>query len=109
MVAAMATLTGPATGLAEISRMASEAVEGWLRDYDGYRGLLIFTDEGAQTSRVVTLWETAEAEGKARSSRGAMRDQIAAQAGMELVEFGVWEVAVLELATASEHSTEDDR
>ena|SRR5215831_2396416 len=97
MVAAMATLTGPAAGLAEISRMASEAVEGWLREYDGYRGLLIFTDEAAQTSRVVTLWETSEAEERARVSRGAMRDQIAAQAGMSLVEFGVWEVAVLEL------------
>lgn len=102
MVAAIATLTGPATGLAEISRMASEAVEGWLRDYEGYRGLVIFTDEGTQTSRVVTLWETRQAEESARASRGAMRDQIAAQAGMELVEFGVWEVAVLELATRAD-------
>jgi hypothetical protein len=104
----MATLTGPATDLAAISRMASEAVAGWLRDYEGYRGLLIFTDEGAQTSRVVTLWETAEAEEKARASRGAMRDQIAAQAGMELLEFGVWEVAVFEPAFGGGRTREDD-
>ena len=93
----MATIRGPVEGLAEIARMASESVEGWLRGYDGYRGLFVFTDEGSQQSRVVTLWESAEAEAKARAGRGAMRDQIAAAAGMEVVDFGVYEVAVFEV------------
>jgi heme-degrading monooxygenase HmoA len=93
----MATIRGPVEGLAEIARMASESVEGWLRGYDGYRGLFVFTDEGSQQSRVVTFWETAEAEAKARAGRGAMRDQIAAAAGMEVVDFGVYEVAVFEV------------
>jgi heme-degrading monooxygenase HmoA len=97
MVAAMAIMRGPAEGIAEMARMASEDVEGWLRGYDGYRGLMVFTDEEAQQSRVVTLWETPEAEAKARAGRGAMRDQVAAAAGMEVVEFGVFEVAVLDL------------
>jgi len=94
MVAAMAKVTGPASGLAEISRMASESVESWLREYDGYRGLVVLTDEEAQTSRVLTFWETPEAEARARASRGAMRDRIVATAGMEVVEFRVWEVPV---------------
>jgi heme-degrading monooxygenase HmoA len=93
----MATITGPAEGLADIARLASESVEDWLRGYDGYRGLLVFTDEEASQSRVVTLWESSEAEAKARAGRGAMRDQIAAAAGMEVVEFGVYEVAVFEV------------
>src|SRR5918992_5088250 len=93
----MATIRGPAEGLAEISRMASESVDGWLRGYEGYRGLLVFTDEEAQQSRVVTLWETPEDEAKARTARGAMRDQIAAAVGMEVVDFGVYEVAVFEV------------
>lgn len=97
MVAAMATISGPASGLAEISRMANESVEGWLREYEGYRGLLVFTDEKAQTSRVITFWETPEAEARARSGCGAMRDAIAAAAGMEVVEFQVYEVPVYEL------------
>ena len=93
----MATLRGPVSGLAEISRMASESVEGWLREYDGYRGLLVFTDEETQSSRVITLWDTPEDEARARASRGAMRDQIAAVAGMEVVEFVVYEVPVFEI------------
>ena len=96
MVAAMATISGPASGLADISRMASEAIEGWLRDYEGYRGLIVLTDEEAQQSRVITLWETPEDEARARRGRGAMRDQIAAAAGMSVVDFGVFEVAVYE-------------
>jgi heme-degrading monooxygenase HmoA len=97
MVAAMATIRGSAEGLAEIARLASESVESWLRGYDGYRGLLVFTDEDASQSRVVTLWESSEAEARARTGRGAMRDQIAAAAGMEVVDFGVYEVAVFEV------------
>ena len=98
MIAAMAKMTGPATGLAEISRMASESVESWLREYEGYRGLVVLTDEEAQTSRVLTFWETPEDEARARKGRGAMRDRIVATAGMEVVEFGVWEVAVYEVS-----------
>jgi heme-degrading monooxygenase HmoA len=97
MVAAMATVAGPASGLAEISRMASESVESWLRGYEGYRGLIVLTDEEGQRSQVITLWETPEAEAEAREARGAMRDQIAAMTGMSVVDFGVYEVAVFEL------------
>jgi heme-degrading monooxygenase HmoA len=97
MVAAMATIEGPASGLAEISRLANEDVEGWLRDYEGYRGLIVMTDESARRSTVVTFWETADDEARARTARGAMRDQIAAAAGMEVVHFGVYEVPVFEI------------
>lgn len=98
MVAAMATITGPASGLAEMSRLASESVEGWLRGYEGYRGLIVLTDEAGGRSHVVTLWETAEAEETARAARGAMRDQIAATVGMAVADFAVYEVAVFEVA-----------
>ncbi len=77
--------------------MAAESVELWLREYEGYRGLVVLTEESAQRSRVITFWETPEAEAKARRGRGSMRDQIAATSGMEVTDFGVFEVAVLEL------------
>lgn len=97
MIAAMATISGPATGLSEISRLAGEAVGGWLEEFDGFRGLIVFTDEERQRSRVITLWETPEAEESARTARGAMRDQLAATAGMSVDEFAVWEVAVFDV------------
>lgn len=100
MVAAMATVSGPATGLSEIARMAGEAIEGWLREYDGYRGLIVFTDEEGQRSKVITLWNTPEDEARARVSRAAMRDQIAAQAGMTVEAFEVYEVPVCEVISS---------
>ena len=62
MVAAMATLRGPVSALADISRLSGEDVGPWLREYEGYRGTLVFTDEETETSRLITLWETAEDE-----------------------------------------------
>ena len=100
MVAAMATIVGPVPGLAEIARMAAESIEGWLREYPGYRGLLVLTDEDRQRSRVITFWETAADEARARESRGAMRDSVASTVGMDVVDMEVCDVPVLELAEA---------
>lgn len=105
MVAAMATVSGRASGLADIARLASESVESWLRAYEGYRGLIVLADEQGQRSQVITLWETHEAEAAARTARGAMRDQIAAMAGMAVVDFGVYEVAVYDVPAVSAGSS----
>jgi hypothetical protein len=100
MVAAMSTLSGPVSALADISRMAGESVGPWLREYEGYRGTLVLTDEAAGTARLITLWENREDEERARSSRGAMRDQLAATAGMDVVAFEVFDVVAHELPAA---------
>ena len=97
MVAAMSTLSGPVSALADISRLAGENVGPWLREYEGYRGTLVFGDEAAQTARLITLWDTREDEQRARTSRGAMRDQLASTAGMEVVAFEVFDVLAHEL------------
>ena len=97
MVAAMSTLSGPVSALADISRLADENVGPWLREYEGYRGTLVFTNEETQTAHLITLWNAPEDEERARESRGAMRDQLAATAGMEVVGFEVFEVVAHEL------------
>jgi hypothetical protein len=97
MVAAMSTLSGPVEALADISRLAGDNVGPWLREYEGYRGTLVFTDEASRTARLITLWESREDEERARASRGAMRDQLAATAGMEVVSFEVFDVVAHEL------------
>jgi hypothetical protein len=100
VIAAMAEFTGTVTELAEIARMAAEGIEGWLRDYDGYLGLVMLTDEGSQTARVITFWESPEAEVRSRTVRKTMRDQIAGSAGLDVVDYRVWEVPVCEILPA---------
>jgi hypothetical protein len=91
MVAAMATVSGEAANLAAITELSGD-VGGWLRQYKGYRGVFVFIDERGKTSRVITLWDTAGDERAARQGRGAMRDQLMAMAGLEVVSFDVYEV-----------------
>ena len=91
MVAAMATVAGPSARLAALTEAAGD-VGGWLRRYEGYRGVFVLADPNEKTSRVITLWETAHAERAARRARGAMRDQLMAMAGLEVVSFDVYEV-----------------
>jgi heme-degrading monooxygenase HmoA len=97
MVAAMATIVGPAAGMSEIARMSGEAIEGWLKDFDGYGGLVVLTDEDGERARVITLWETHADEERARTARGAMRDQLAAQIGTRVEAFEVYEVPVCDV------------
>ncbi len=91
MVAAMATISGPAASLATLTEL-SDDVAGWLRQTSGYRGVFVLVDEGEATSRLITLWETPEDELAARRARGAMRDRLLAMAGLEIVSFEVYGV-----------------
>ncbi len=93
----MATIVGHAPGMEEIARMATDEIEGWLREYPGYRGLVVLTDEAGERSRVITLWASAEDELRARESRGTMRDGVAATVGMTVVGMDVLDVPLLEL------------
>ena len=93
----MSTVIGPAPGMAEIARMAHEEIDEWLRGYEGYRGVIVFTDEERQRARLITLWETPETEARARQGRGAMRDRVAAVAGMEVQGVEIYDVPVCEL------------
>ena len=98
----MATFVGPAPGMADIARIATESIEGWLREYPGYRGLIVLTNEQGERSRVITFWDSAEDEARARASRGAMRDSVAATVGMEVDRMDLYEVPVLELVDAAD-------
>ena len=101
MIAAMADFTGPVTGLEEITRIAGEALEGWLGEYEGYRGLVMFSHEDTHVTRVITFWDSHEAEARTRSGRTTMREQLAASVGLEVVDYRVWEVPVFEVPPAS--------
>jgi hypothetical protein len=97
MVAAMAEFVGPVPDVAEVARIAGEGIEGWLRAYDGYLGLVMLTDEETKTSRVITFWESRADEKRSRLARQTMREQIAGTAGLEIVDYRVWEVPVCEV------------
>jgi hypothetical protein len=94
----MSTVVGSAEDMAEVGRMAGDAMEGWLRDYDGFCGLIVLTDEEGERARVITFWESAEAEQRSRPGRIAMRDRLTATVGMRVEGMEVYEVPVLDMS-----------
>ena len=93
----MSTVRGSVPAMAEIGRMTGEAMEGWLRDYEGYRGLIVLTNEDGGQAHVITLWDTREAERASRSTRAEMRDKLAATVGMEVVGMEPYDLPVCEI------------
>ena len=100
MVAAMTLVTGPAPEMAHIARMAHDAIEEWLKAYEGYRGTIVFTDENAERARIITLWETPAAEERSRKGRTEMRNRVVATAGMSIAGVELYDVPVCEVLRA---------
>jgi hypothetical protein len=73
--------------------MAGESMLAWLKQIDGYRGLLALVDEESGTAYFVTFWENLEAVEKSRTSRSSLRSQMAATAGAEVVGIEEFTVA----------------
>jgi hypothetical protein len=92
MLVSMTTVRG-VEDLGEPARMAAETMRSWLREFDGYRGTLVFVGESRRTARFLTFWADAEAEQRSRPGRARMREQMAATAGVELEGNEVYSVA----------------
>jgi hypothetical protein len=95
----MTTVRGPHDRVEEVARLAGEAMLTWLREFEGYRGLLLLADETAGVARVVTFWESAEAEVRSRPGRLGIRDKLTATAGFETVSTEPYAVPMVELDT----------
>lgn len=93
----MSTLVGPVPELDETGVVAGEAVLPWLRELEGFRGMMILTDETQEKARVVTFWESRDAAERSLTTRHALRDRMAATVGMEIESTESYLVATLQL------------
>ena len=97
MYASMTTVRGPRERVEEVTRLAGEAMLTWLREFDGYRGLLVLADEATGVAHVVTFWESPEAEVRSRPGRLGIRDKLTATVGFEIVSTEPYAAPMLEL------------
>lgn len=95
MVAGMATFEGAPTGVADDARLVREDLVPWLREYDGFRGVLVLT--GEVKHGVITIWDTPEDEASTRPARLAMHESVSVAVGMSLVGYEVYEAPVCEV------------
>jgi hypothetical protein len=93
----MSTVRGAVPAMAEVGRLTGEAMEGWLRAYEGFRGVIVLTNEAGQQAHVITLWATREAERATRATRAELRDKLAATVGVEVVGMEPYDLPVCEI------------
>jgi hypothetical protein len=84
MHASLTTVRGAGPEVSITARMAAESMLTWLREFDGYRGLLVLGDPGSGNARIISLWETREALDRSDKSRREVRESMIAAAGAEL-------------------------
>ena len=80
----MTTVTTDRDGLAHDASAAADAMLSWLRQFAGYRGLMVLSDDGSGTAHFVTFWEDEIALRQSEFGRKQVREQMAKTAGAEI-------------------------
>ena len=75
--------------------IVGEEMLGWLRDLDGFLGLLMLSRQGTTLS--VSFWESAEVAARHSAVRGEFRQRISDVAGVQLVDVEEFEVTFAHL------------
>ncbi|MDQ3867139.1 MAG: hypothetical protein M3304_10010 [Actinomycetota bacterium] len=94
MFASVTSVRGGGPRIEETARMAADSMLDWLRQFDGYKGLLVLADGEAGTARIVSLWETREAADRSARARTQVRESMVAGAGVDLESVEVYEVVL---------------
>lgn len=84
MQASLTTVRAAGPDVADTARLAAESMLTWLREFEGYRGLLVLADAETGTARIMTLWESGEDLERSARGRGQVRESMVAAAGAEI-------------------------
>jgi len=93
----MTTTRGSSENMAEIAEMVGETMVEWLRDIEGFGGLLMLGNEDSGTTHVIALWESEELAERHRAARMRLRDRVTATVGVEVLETVPYEVTFAHL------------
>ena len=93
MFASMSTIRGDHPELEATAKIVGDTMLTWLREFDGYAGLMILTNQGSGLAQVITFWESEEAAERSKLARLKMRDQMTATVQMEVTSTEPYAVA----------------
>ena len=81
----------------ELATIAGEEMAPWLRQIDGFEGLLMLTNGTDGETLVLSFWESRETAEAHRVARAQFRDRITSTIGVQVVETTGFEVTFAEL------------
>ena len=80
--------------VAETSKLAAESMLSWLRDFDGYQGMVIVADAESGTARFMTFWDSLDSAQRSEKGRQQVRESMIAAAGAKLDSVQLFEVVL---------------
>ena len=84
MFANMTTVKGDIPDFEFGATSAGEALLPWIREFDGYEGMIVLIDDESGTARFITFWEDEDALKRSAKGRKEVREQLAKRAGVEI-------------------------
>ncbi|MBA2295318.1 MAG: hypothetical protein H0W16_09310 [Actinobacteria bacterium] len=81
----------------ELATIAGEEMVPWLRQIDGFEGLLMLSNETEGATLVLSFWESREVAEAHRVARMQFRDRITSALSVEVVETTGFEVSFAQL------------
>ena len=92
MYVAVTRTKGPAGQPLEVATMAGEEMLPWLRDIEGFDGLLMLSNEDDATTLVLTFWRDREVAERHRAARARLREGVTAAVQVSVEETTGYEV-----------------
>lgn len=88
----------------ELATLAGEEMLPWLRDIEGFEGLLMLSNDEDATTLVLSFWESRELAEQHRVARARFRDRITAAVDVRVEEVTDFEVTFCELGRLADRS-----
>ncbi len=83
----------------EVARIAGEEMLPWLREIDGFAGLLILSSEKEGRTIAVTFWESRELADEHLAARAEFRDRITSTVEVHVEDVSDYELMFADLGS----------
>ncbi len=93
----MTTTHGSDEDMVGLAAMAGETMDTWLRDLEGFAGLLVLSNGETGTTQVLTVWESREVAERHQAARTRLREKITETVSVEVKELQSYDVAFADL------------
>ena len=88
---------GPPGQPVDVATMAGEEMLRWLRDIDGFDGLLMLSNEASATTLALTFWKDRAVADRHRVARMEFRDRVTAAVNVTVEETVGYDVTFVHL------------
>jgi hypothetical protein len=96
MLANITSVKTDRTDLDEGAQMAADALLPWVRQFEGYRGMIVLSDGESGSARFVTFWEDQDSLQRSERGRMQVREQMAKTAGVDIDDVQAYTVLLVD-------------